>query len=190
MFYPAKTPTAKMLDFYVRTFDKVELNNSFYRLPTAKPSIPGAMLRPRTSSSPSKPAASSPTTKRSKIPSMLSITFSHAPPTLGQNSALFCFNFLLTGASTLPALKIFSRFFLATSICLRVSRAFLDQSGRSFHSQEIQRRLLHLRTCRPPFASARHRHFVYVCLHGPAGGKYQGSYSKEKLRAWARQIEV
>jgi len=35
-FYPAKTPAAKMLDFYLRHFDTVELNNSFYRLPTAE----------------------------------------------------------------------------------------------------------------------------------------------------------
>jgi len=33
-FYPAKTPASKMLDYYVRHFDTLELNNSFYRLPT------------------------------------------------------------------------------------------------------------------------------------------------------------
>ena len=34
-FYPEKIPDAAMLDFYARHFDTVELNNSFYRLPTA-----------------------------------------------------------------------------------------------------------------------------------------------------------
>ena len=34
-FYPQKMPDAAMLDFYTRHFDTVELNNSFYRLPTA-----------------------------------------------------------------------------------------------------------------------------------------------------------
>ena len=33
-FYPPKTPPSKMLDYYVRHFDTLELNNSFYRLPT------------------------------------------------------------------------------------------------------------------------------------------------------------
>jgi len=33
-FYPPKTPASKMLDYYVRHFDTLELNNSFYRLPT------------------------------------------------------------------------------------------------------------------------------------------------------------
>ena len=37
-FYPEKTPATKLLDFYVRHFEKVELNNSFYRLPPASAS--------------------------------------------------------------------------------------------------------------------------------------------------------
>jgi len=32
--------------------------------------------------------------------------------------------------------------------------------------------------------------FAYLRLHGPEIGKYQGSYSEERLRAWARQIET
>jgi uncharacterized protein YecE (DUF72 family) len=32
-FYPEKTKAADMLDFYIRHFDTVEINNSFYRLP-------------------------------------------------------------------------------------------------------------------------------------------------------------
>ena len=32
-FYPLKWPGSKMLEYYVRSFDTVELNNSFYRLP-------------------------------------------------------------------------------------------------------------------------------------------------------------
>ena len=35
-FYPEKTRAADMLDFYTRHFDTVELNNSFYHLPTVK----------------------------------------------------------------------------------------------------------------------------------------------------------
>src|SRR5205823_13823033 len=33
-FYPPKTPAAKMLEYYIQHFDTLELNNSFYRLPT------------------------------------------------------------------------------------------------------------------------------------------------------------
>ena len=33
-FYPPKTSAQKMLEYYVQHFDTLELNNSFYRLPT------------------------------------------------------------------------------------------------------------------------------------------------------------
>ena len=33
-FYPPKTPANQMLDLYCKHFDSLELNNSFYRLPT------------------------------------------------------------------------------------------------------------------------------------------------------------
>src|SRR5689334_8640609 len=32
-FYPPKTPASRMLAYYCRYFDTVELNNTFYRLP-------------------------------------------------------------------------------------------------------------------------------------------------------------
>jgi uncharacterized protein YecE (DUF72 family) len=34
-FYPARCPTARMLAYYAGRFDTVELNNTFYRMPTA-----------------------------------------------------------------------------------------------------------------------------------------------------------
>lgn len=34
LFYPHKFPPARMLDFYTREFNTVEINNTFYRLPT------------------------------------------------------------------------------------------------------------------------------------------------------------
>src|SRR3954454_12513260 len=33
-FYPQRWPASKMLGFYLEQFDTVEINNSFYRLPT------------------------------------------------------------------------------------------------------------------------------------------------------------
>ena len=35
-FYPAGLPASRMFDYYQRSFDTVELNNSFYRLPTSE----------------------------------------------------------------------------------------------------------------------------------------------------------
>jgi len=33
-FYPPKTPPVRMLEFYLQHFDTLELNNTFYKLPT------------------------------------------------------------------------------------------------------------------------------------------------------------
>src|SRR5262245_21446478 len=33
-FYPADLPPSRMFDYYAKHFDTVELNNTFYRLPT------------------------------------------------------------------------------------------------------------------------------------------------------------
>src|SRR5690242_12317080 len=35
-FYPPKTPVSRMFQLYTEHFDTVELNNSFYRLPSAE----------------------------------------------------------------------------------------------------------------------------------------------------------
>ena len=35
-FYPEKFPTAKMLSYYAERFSTVEINYTFYRLPTDK----------------------------------------------------------------------------------------------------------------------------------------------------------
>ena len=35
-FYPERFPASKMLGFYQERFDSVEINNSFYRLPSEK----------------------------------------------------------------------------------------------------------------------------------------------------------
>src|SRR5687768_10896434 len=36
VFYPAGTPPSRMFEFYAQHFDTVEINNSFYHLPSAK----------------------------------------------------------------------------------------------------------------------------------------------------------
>lgn len=35
-FYPKDLPTSRWLDFYATCFDTVEVNNAFYRLPSAE----------------------------------------------------------------------------------------------------------------------------------------------------------
>lgn len=47
-FYPEKFPAAKMLEFYVSRFNTVEINYTFYRMPTAKQLAGWAAIAPET----------------------------------------------------------------------------------------------------------------------------------------------
>jgi len=49
LYYPQELPRSKWLSFYTQQFDTVELNNSFYRVPSGKASLSGENPPPRTS---------------------------------------------------------------------------------------------------------------------------------------------
>ena len=46
-FYPAKTKTSDFLPLYLKQFDTVEINNSFYRLPTENALVNWAATAPK-----------------------------------------------------------------------------------------------------------------------------------------------
>jgi len=54
---------------------------------------------------------------------------------------------------------------------------------------QIPFRILHLRTRWLPFPLTITADFAYVRLHGPGPGKYQESYSTDRLRRWSKQVE-
>ena len=59
-FYPETVRAKDQLAFYTSRFNSTEINNSFYRLPTAKAVRGWRRPRPRASSSPGRPRATSP----------------------------------------------------------------------------------------------------------------------------------
>ena len=65
-FYPPDLPAAKMLPFYAERFPSVEINASFYRMPTSKVVAGWAAQVPPPSASPSRPIGASPTTGASR----------------------------------------------------------------------------------------------------------------------------
>ena len=60
-FYPEKFRTNKMLEYYAERFNTVEINYTFYRMPTAVLLEGWAAERPTTSRSRSRPRGASPT---------------------------------------------------------------------------------------------------------------------------------
>jgi len=52
VFYPRGLPTSRWLEHYAATFETVEVNATFYRLPTRKAAEAGRRRHPTASSSP------------------------------------------------------------------------------------------------------------------------------------------
>lgn len=188
-FYPRRLPLSGMLDYYTRHFDTVELNNTFYRLPT-----PAALTNWRDSTPPGFQFAvkgSRFLTHMKKLnnaeaglkrfldaarildPKLGPILF-QLPPNwqrdLDRLSAFlallqphrhFAFEFRDPTWSTAPTYELLTRYNAA--YCIYDLAGYIS-----------------------PFEVTAD--FMWIRLHGP-GGKYQGSYSDERLEEWARRID-
>jgi uncharacterized protein YecE (DUF72 family) len=190
-FYPAKTPASKMLDFYVQHFDTVELNNSFYRLPTAEAFDAWREATPANFIFAVKASRFITHNKKLKDPEHaldnLLPRAAHLGPKLGPILFQLPPHWRVNAERLENLLEILPRELRYTfefrelswitpaiiSILTKFNAAFCIYELAGYHS--------------PLDITAD---FAYVRLHGPSRGKYQGSYSKERLNFWARQIET
>ncbi len=189
-FYPAGFPPAKMLRFYAERFDSVEINNSFYRLPTTE------ALKLWCKETPENFCFA---VKASRY-----ITHNKKLTDPQESVKRFMLQIRKLRKKLGPIL-----FQLPPGWKLNADR--LDEFLRA-----LPRKHRYVVECRnptwnvPEIYATLHRHnsaycifelagfqspmeitadFAYIRLHGP-GNKYQGSYSDEQLHAWARQIQA
>lgn len=187
-FYPRELNPASMLNYYARYFDTVELNNSFYKLPSEaaflawKDSVPiGFVYAVK---------ASRFLTHRIKL----------KDPERGLNN--FLPRAALLGPKLGPILfqlpprwKLnLARLDGVLATLPRGDRYAFEFRDRSWHASETDQVLRRYNAAfciyeLGGFASEPKitADFTYVRLHGP-GGKYQGSYNQNMLRAWAERI--
>ena len=187
-FYPEKLPASKMLEFYTRRFDTVELNNTFYRLPPET-----ALANWRDSTPPGfcfamKGSRFITHMKKLKDPEFALKNFFDRADLLGRKLGPIVFQlppFWDCDAARLAA-------FLEA--LPRHHRYSFELRNRTWHNDEVYRLL---RKHNAAFCiyelSGYHSEFLltadftYVRLHGP-GGPYQGSYDRKILRNWAARI--
>ncbi len=190
-FYPEKIPAAKMLDFYFHHFDTVELNNSFYRLPEASAFDGWREATPPNFIFAVKASRFITHNKKLKDPENaldnLLPRAAHLGPKLGPILFQLPPHWRVNPARLENLLEILPRDLRCafefrepswinsevSSILKKFNAAFCIYEIAGYHSP------LHITA-----------DFAYVRLHGPAKGKYQGSYSEEKLRAWASRIKT
>jgi uncharacterized protein YecE (DUF72 family) len=187
--YPARWPASKMLAWYQEHFDTVEINNSFYRLPTE------SALEQWRSSTPANFCFSvkgsrylthmkklkDPDAGLEKFFSRVDLLKNKLGPILFQLPPNFDVN-----------MQRLEEFLDALPRHHRYSFEFRNETWNNAEVFRLLRKrnvaycAFHLAGYQSPVEITAD--ITYVRLHGP-GGKYQGSYDDKALGSWARRIK-
>jgi uncharacterized protein YecE (DUF72 family) len=189
-FYPPKTTSAAMLAAYTARLDTVEVNNSFYRLPSAAALDRWRDATPGDFCFAVKGSRFLTHMKKLKDPDAGLGRFMPLVERLADKLGPILFQLPPRWG---PDLERFERFLEALP---REHRYAFELRDERWHSREVYR-LLERRGaafCIYEIAGRRSPReitadFTYVRLHGPTDKAYEGSYSNRELGAWARQIE-
>ena len=189
-FYPADLQPAKMLRWYTERFDTVEINNSFYRLPTDD-AIKGWCRETPLSFCFAVKASRYITHNRKLIdPKEGPKKFLGQMRKLGNRLGPILFQLPPAWNLNLERLEDFLR---ALPRSRRYVFEFRNPTWNVPQAFDALRRhnaaycIFELAGFQSPLEVTAD--FAYVRLHGP-GNKYQGSYDEERLRAWAEQVEL
>jgi uncharacterized protein YecE (DUF72 family) len=189
-FYPPKTSAARMLQFYIQHFDTLELNNSFYRLPTIqafecwRDSTPSGFVFAV--------KASRFITHNKKLKDPENALENLLPRAEHLRKKLGPILFQLP-----PKWKVnVDRLQELLQILPREHRYAFEFRELTWLTPEVNRVLEKFNAAFCIYELAGYHapleitaDFSYIRLHGPAAGKYQGSYSDERLKQWAKWIE-
>ncbi len=189
-FYPEKTPTARMLEHYIRHFDTLELNNSFYRLPTVSAFECWRDSTPDSFVFAVKASRFITHNKKLKDPENAIENLLPRAENLGKKLGPVLFQLP-------PYWKVnLERLEGLLAVLPREHRYAFEFRETSWMAPEVNRVLRRFNAAFCIYELAGYHSpfdltadFAYVRLHGPAAGKYQGSYSNERLQEWARRIQ-
>lgn len=187
-FYPPKTPASKMLAYYYERFDTVELNNTFYRLPTENGLNIWRDSTPEGFCFAAKGSRFLTHMKKLKDPEQGIEKYFHAVDQLGEKLGPILFQLPPNWQLDVERLE---HFLHALPEHHRYAFEFREPT---WNVPEIYQLLEKYRVGYCIYELAGYQSpievtadLVYVRLHGP-GDKYQGSYSEEALAEWARRI--
>lgn len=188
-FYPPKTPVSKMLEFYAQHFDTVELNNTFYKLPTEPALLAWQSGTPKNFCFALKGSRFLTHMKKLTDAGRGIDRFFDCANLLGKKLGPIVFQ-LPPNFGINP--ERFEAFLEALPRGHRYAFEFRDQSWNDPAIFALLRRhraaccIFDLAGFQSPLEITAD--FTYIRLHGP-GGKYQGSYSDAALRAWAKRLK-
>jgi uncharacterized protein YecE (DUF72 family) len=187
-FYPEKLPAAQMLDFYTRHFHTVELNNTFYRLPSESAVDDWRARTPSGFLFAAKGSRFLTHLKKLKDPETGIARYFERADRLGRKLGPVLFQLPPHWEVNSERLEVF------LAALPRGHRYAFELRDPSWHIPEVYRILRRHRAAFCIFDIAGFysgieitANFTYVRLHGPDGA-YQGSYASEKLEEWAARI--
>lgn len=179
-----------MLNYYVQHFDTVELNNSFYRLPTVSAFECWRDATPRNFVFAVKASRFITHNKKLKDPENALDNLLPRAAHLGNKLGPVLFQLPPKWRVNAERLR---NLLLILPRDVRYAFEFRELSWITDEVREILRQfnaafcIYELAGYQSPITVTAD--FTYVRLHGPENGKYQGSYSEQRLQQWARQIE-
>jgi uncharacterized protein YecE (DUF72 family) len=187
-FYPEKLPASKMLEYYARHFDTVELNNTFYRLPLESGIAQWCETTPKHFHFAAKGSRFLTHMKKLKDAGQGIDRFFERVDRLGKRLGPVVFQLPPRWPANPERLAAF------LDALPRRHRYAFEFREPSWHAPEIYRILRRRNAAFCIFEIAGFRsgfeltaNFTYVRLHGP-GGAYQGSYPQATLEEWAARI--
>jgi uncharacterized protein YecE (DUF72 family) len=190
VFYPPGTSGPEMFEFYARHFKTVEINNSFYRLPTAKTFDAWRESAPRDFVYAVKASRFITHMKKLKDPKPSSEKFFLVADRLGRKLGVILFQLPPRWKLNLDRL---AEFLEALPKEHRYAFEFRDESWLVPEMFQLLRK--HKAAfCIHDFADMKMpvevtSDFTYIRFHGPTSAKYWGSYSDAHLRKWAARID-
>jgi uncharacterized protein YecE (DUF72 family) len=190
-FYPPKTPAAKMLEYYAQRFDTLELNNSFYRLPSIEAFEAWRDATPDRFVFAVKASRYITHQKKLKDPENALENILPRAEHLGKKLGPFLFQLP-------PRWQVNTgRLLHLLAILPHRHRYVFELRDPSWLTPEVYGILKKFNAAFCIYELAGYHtpfditaDFTYVRLHGPGVGKYQGSYTDRKLSEWARWIEL
>ncbi len=189
-FYPPDLPPAKFLSYYQGFFRAVEINSSFYRLPSDRAvsawrqgATPGFLFAVK---------ASRVITHLKKLNNVAEALATFLDRLSGLHQTLGPILFQLPPRFAFQADRL-AAFLAGLPPTYRYAMEFRDPTWLCPAAFDLLRRhgvalcLYDLAGRRAPLEVTAD--FVYLRLHGPAGA-YQGSYSREELATWAARLQT
>jgi uncharacterized protein YecE (DUF72 family) len=188
-FYPEDMAASKMLAFYFRHFDAVELNNSFYRLPDTKTFEAWRDVTPAAFCFAVKASRFITHNKKLSDPENALANFIPRAEALGPKLGPILFQLPPKWRKNTERLTEF------LSLLPRQHRYAFEFREPSWHTDDVFEILRRFNAAYCVYELAGFHcpieitaDWTYIRLHGP-GGKYQGSYSHAVLNKWAQWID-